>query len=164
MKAKTILIVDDDQAALDALSQLVKSAGYECLTATDGATAVSIARQEQPELMLLDLLYPPDVAHGGGINWDGFLLMDWMRRMCGAGRTPMFIVTVAEAAEYKNRALAKGAAAFFQKPVNGDELVAAIRATIGEGSVPAPEVAPVSAPAEPAEPAGPPVSIHLRRG
>jgi CheY-like chemotaxis protein len=85
-------------------------------------------------LILLDLIFPPDVGHGGGIAWDGFLIIDWLRRMEEAKTVPIFIMTMGAAEQYRNSAFAKGAAAFFQKPIDNDELLAAIRKTLGEAS------------------------------
>src|SRR5438874_6015269 len=80
MNPKKILIVDDSTIILKALSMKLKLAGYAVLTAQDGAEAVSLARREQPNLILLDISFPPDVAHGGGVAWDGFLIMNWLLR------------------------------------------------------------------------------------
>jgi CheY-like chemotaxis protein len=136
MDAKKILIVDDDLVTREVLTRLVNDNGYEFLTAADGSQAVSIARHEKPDLILLDILFPPDVAHGGGISWDGFLIVDWLRRQEEAQNIPFIMMTMADPAQYQNRALAKGAVAFFHKPINPEELLAVIRKTIGEAAPP----------------------------
>jgi CheY-like chemotaxis protein len=134
MDNKKILIVDDDPVTRDVLTRLLNDVGYEILTATDGSQAVAVTRQEKPDLILLDVIFPPDVAHGGGITWDGFLIIDWLRRLEEAKDIPIFVMTMGDPEEYRNRAFAKGAAAFFHKPMNGDELLATVRTTIGEGT------------------------------
>ena len=126
------MIVDDDYITRDVLSRLVTQSGYEVLTATDGSQAVSVARHEKPDLILLDIIFPPDVAHGGGLSWDGFLIIDWLRRQEEAKNIPVIMMTVGAPEQYQNRALAKGAVAFFHKPIDHDELMAAIRKTIGD--------------------------------
>lgn len=132
MDTKTILIVDDDAAAREALSRVVNDAGYNFLTASDGSQAVSIVRQEKVDLILLDLIFPPDVANGGGVGWDGFLIIDWLRRIEQAIDIPVFVMTMGDPEQYRNRAFAKGAAAFFQKPINTDQLLETLRKTIGD--------------------------------
>jgi CheY-like chemotaxis protein len=134
MSQKKILIVDDDSVTQDVLSRLLNDAGYDMLTAADGSQAVSIARQEKPDLILLDIIFPPDVAHGGGIAWDGFLIIDWLRRQEEARDIPVFFMTMGDPEQYRNRAFAKGAAAFFHKPIDNDDLLATVRKTIGESS------------------------------
>ena len=132
MNPKKILVVDDDSVTLDVLTRVLNDIGCDVLTATDGSQAVTIARQEKPDLILLDIIFPPDVGHGGGIPWDGFLIIDWLHRLEEAKETPIFVMTMGDAEQYKNRAFAKGAAAFFQKPINNDELIAAVKNTLGE--------------------------------
>ncbi len=132
MNHKKILVVDDSQIILKTLSLKLKSKGYDVLTAEDGAEAVSTVRRERPDLILLDISFPPDVAHGGGVAWDGFLIMDWLKRMDEAKHIPVIIITGGDPAKYKDRSLAAGAVAFLHKPINNDELVALIRQTLGE--------------------------------
>jgi CheY-like chemotaxis protein len=136
MNRKKILVVDDSAIILKTLSLKLKSSGYDVLTAADGASAVSTVRRDHPDLVLLDISFPPDVAHGGGVAWDGFLIMNWLRRIDEAKDTPVIIITGGDPGVYKDRSLAAGAIAFFQKPINNDELLETIRQTIGEPETP----------------------------
>jgi CheY-like chemotaxis protein len=124
---KKILIVDDNRVEVSALSGILKSSGFEVLVAEDGAEAVSAARRAKPDIILLDILFPPDVAHGGGVPWDGFLILSWLNRLEEAKNVPVIFVTGAEPTKYEKRALAAGAAKFFRKPIEKDELLAAIQ-------------------------------------
>ena len=133
MSRKRILIVDDSQLILKALSMKLKGAGYDVLTATDGASAVSTARRERPNLILLDISFPPDVAHGGGVAWDGFLILAWVRRMEECKDIPVIVITGGDPVKLKDKSLAAGALAFFHKPINNEELLATIKQIIGEG-------------------------------
>ena len=127
LERKRILIADDSLIILRALSMKLKSSGYDVLTAQDGAAAVSTARRERPDLIVLDILFPPDVAHGGGVAWDGFLIMDWVRRLEGGKEIPIIVITGGDPAQFKDRSLAAGAVAFFHKPINNEDLLATIR-------------------------------------
>jgi two-component system, OmpR family, KDP operon response regulator KdpE len=144
MSAQRILIVDDNAVLVKALKNTLHSRGYDVLTAEDGAEAVRIARNEQPDLVLLDISFPPDVAHGGGVPWDGFLIMNWLSRMDEARDIPIVIISGAAAAEYRERALAAGAVNYLQKPFEPDELLAAVRDVVGE-----PPPTPATEPATP---------------
>src|SRR5215471_17261432 len=66
---RKILLVDDDKIILKTTSAKLKAAGYEVLTAEEGGSAIRQVRQLQPHLIILDLNFPPDVGHGGGIPW-----------------------------------------------------------------------------------------------
>src|SRR4051812_35220736 len=74
-----ILIADDSVVVLKALSIKLKSAGYEVRTAMDGTTAISCVRRDRPDLIILDIHFPPGISQVGGISWDGFLILDWLR-------------------------------------------------------------------------------------
>ena len=130
MSPKKILIVDDSPVVLKALSMKLKSNGFVAITAEDGASAVSLARREKPDLILLDVSFPPDVAHGGGVPWDGFLIMAWLRRMDEVKDIPVVIITGGDPVKTKERAIAAGAANFFHKPIENDELLTVIRQTL----------------------------------
>src|ERR1044071_6710276 len=108
-KGKKILIVDDNQVILKALSLKLTFSGYNVLTAIDGSEAVSAARRERPDLILLDLSFPPDVAHGGGVPWDGFRIIEWLRRIDEARTIPVIVITSGDASKYKERSIAAGA-------------------------------------------------------
>ncbi len=140
VKLQKILVVDDNAVVLKTLSFKLKSKGYDVSTALDGAEAVSTARREKPDLILLDISFPPDIAHGGGVAWDGFLIMDWLRRTEELKSIPIIVITGGDPAKYEQRALNAGAAAFFHKPINHDGLIEVIRRTMDKTSTaPKPE-------------------------
>src|SRR5215468_5822090 len=126
---KKILIVDDCVVILKALSAKLRGKGYQVFTAVEGSEAVSTVRRERPDLILLDINFPPDVAHGGGVAWDGFLIMNWLRRMDEGRDIPVIMITGGDPAKYKDKSLAAGAVAFFHKPVDHDELLNVIHQT-----------------------------------
>jgi two-component system, OmpR family, KDP operon response regulator KdpE len=146
MNGKKILIVDDSRIILKTLSMKLTSNGYDVITAEDGAGAVSIVRSEKPDLILLDLIFPPDVGHGGGVCWDGLLIMSWLRRLEEARNIPIIVISGGDPAKYKDHALAAGATSFFHKPINNDELLAAIRQALGESTA-EPQPAAAASPA-----------------
>src|ERR1051325_9317347 len=101
---KKILVVDDDPIILKTLSFTLKSKGYQVITATDGSQAIGIMRDEEPDMMLLDVSYPPDVASGGSVPWDGFQIAQWIRQM--NGKIPTIVFSGTDRPEYKQRAAA----------------------------------------------------------
>jgi DNA-binding response OmpR family regulator len=127
MSRRKILIVDDSIVILKALSMKLQANGYEVITAVDGSSAVAACRRDRPDLILLDINFPPDVPHGGGVPWDGFLIMNWLRRMDEAKDVPVIIITGADGAGYRERCLAAGAVGFLIKPIHQEELLGAIR-------------------------------------
>ena len=70
--AEKILLVDDEPTLLGTLALNLRASGYEVVTASDGASALEVARAESPDLIVLDLMMPeldgldrlPDAAPG----------------------------------------------------------------------------------------------------
>jgi CheY-like chemotaxis protein len=126
-RRKKILVVDDNEIILKTVSLKLQGAGYQVITALDGSEAVAAARRETPDLILLDISFPPDV---GGVEWDGFRIMEWFHRLEAAKKVPVIIITGGEDSKNKERAVASGAVAFFHKPIDHDDLLKVIRASL----------------------------------
>lgn len=125
---KKILVIDDNEIILKTTSMKLQSAGYQVFTALDGSEGVAAVRREKPDLVLLDITFPPDVS---GVSWDGFRIMDWLHRVDESNKIPIIIISGVVEEKNKQRAAASGAVAFFPKPVNYDEMLKVIRATLG---------------------------------
>ena len=121
-RAQKILVVDDNEIILKTISLKLQGAGYQVITALDGSEAVAAARKEMPDLILLDISFPPDV---GGVEWDGFRIMEWFRRMENVKKTPVIVITGGDDASNRDRAVA-----FFHKPIDHEDLLKVIRATL----------------------------------
>jgi|SRR5665213_2360786 len=131
-----ILVIDDNEIILKTTSMKLQSAGYQVFTALDGSEGVALVRKEKPNLVLLDITFPADV---GGVSWDGFRIMDWLHRVDETKKIPIIIISGVVEEKNKKRATDSGAIAFFPKPVNFDEMLKVIRATLaGESATPAP--------------------------
>lgn len=115
--AKTILIVDDDADIRYGLSVRLRAGGVRVVSAQDAVGVVSIALREKPDLMLLDLGLP------GG---DGFLVMERLRNLPTLAGLPIVVVSARDPHTSRDRALQRGAHAYFQKPVDNHELLASI--------------------------------------
>ena len=124
---KKILVIDDNEIILKTTSMKLQSAGYQVFTALDGSEGVAAVRKEKPDLVLLDITFPPDVS---GVSWDGFRIMDWLHRVDETSKIPIIIISGVVEEKNKQRAAASGAVAFFPKPVNFDEMLKVIRATL----------------------------------
>src|SRR5438128_6040302 len=123
MTRKRILVIDDSVVLLKALSIKLRTHGYEVLTAVDSAGAVSAVRRQRPDLVLLDIDFPPD-------SWDGFAMLNWLRRMDEAKDIPVMVITGGELTKYKDRCHAAGVSDFFLKPIDHEELLTAIDRTL----------------------------------
>jgi CheY-like chemotaxis protein len=113
---KKILIVDDDPD-LRRLLGLRLRASYDVAFAADCVLAMTVARREQPDLLLLDLMLP------GG---EGFLVMERLLDVPSLARTPVIVLTARAGDELEDRAAALGARAFLRKPFAFGDLQDAI--------------------------------------
>jgi len=123
MDRTKILVIDDDQDLAMGLRVRLRANNFATVFATDAVSAISHAKHETPNLILLDLGLP------GG---DGFLVMERLNNIESLASIPVIVLSARDPQANKERALAAGAKAYFQKPVDNDELLAAIRKTLGE--------------------------------
>jgi DNA-binding response OmpR family regulator len=113
-----ILIIEDDPDLQRGLNLRLRASNYDTAFASDAVMALSIAKKEAPDLILLDLGLP------GG---DGFLVLDRMKNIASLACTPVIVVSARDPLANEERALKAGAEAFFQKPVDNQELMKAIQ-------------------------------------
>jgi DNA-binding response OmpR family regulator len=123
MANKKILIVDDDPVVVKALSIKLEAANFDVLTAGEGSEAVNIARTQSPDAILLDINFPNDFS---SVSWDGFRIMDWLKRLQSVEQPPIFVISSGAAEKYEARVRQMGAMGYFQKPVQHEELIAAL--------------------------------------
>ena len=117
MSGQKVLIVDDDKDILQGLNVRLKANGYSVVFAADGISAISVARKEKPDVIVLDIGLP------GG---DGFTVMERLGSLLPVSHIPIIILTARSILGNREPALNAGAQAFFHKPVDNDVLLAAI--------------------------------------
>lgn len=130
---KVILVVDDNLVFQKAMLVKLRSYGYDVMTAEDGSAALAALARLKPDLILLDLNFPPDVANGGGLAWDGFLILRWLRRTGGAANVPVIAVTGGDLNLYREHCKEAGILELLAKPLDHDLLLTKIRAALHQG-------------------------------
>lgn len=115
----TILIIDDDPNLRKTLSDILRTKGYETLTAKDGAEGLSIIRMENVHLALIDLRLP-DISGLEVLN----------RIKADKPRTEAIILTGNATLDSAIEATNKGAFSYLQKPYDIDQLMLQIRRAI----------------------------------
>jgi len=113
---KKILIVEDNPKIAAALSVRLKHAGYDVLTAADGLQGLKVAVVAKPDLIVSDIWMPAPI---------GFLTKDRLINL-GLADVPVIYITASKKQDLKNIALEEGAAGFFEKPYDSNELLAFI--------------------------------------
>ena len=120
-RAARILVVDDVEANVLVLSKMVKVLGHVPLSAADGETAITRARAESPDLILMDVMMP-------GI--DGIEATRRLKADPATRLIPVVVVTALTDADSKKKALDAGADDFVSKPVDSLELQFRVRALL----------------------------------
>lgn len=113
-----ILIVDDNQAMVEALSMVVSSRGHIPLTASSGKEALEVAKSEMPDIVLLDLKMPPGI--------DGLETLSLLRKLPNAEGLPVLIITAADEDDLESRVTQAGGNGLLKKPVDVNLLAAQI--------------------------------------
>jgi CheY-like chemotaxis protein len=118
-----ILVVDDDLVTLKALMFKLESRGYAAIGAVDYSEAGAILRSDRPDVILLDIHFPPDVAHGGGVPWDGFRIIQWLRNFKDLGQIPIILMSGHVEPRLADRARTCGAIDLLTKPIDSTKLL-----------------------------------------
>ena len=117
-----ILIIEDDPDISGLLGLRLKRDGYETAFASDAVTAMTVARKERPDLIVLDIGLP-----GGG----GLVVMERLRAVAPLAHVPVVVVSARDPATTEQEVLRAGAQAFIPKPIDMDRLFGAVRAALG---------------------------------
>ena len=121
---KCILIVEDERAIVEILKFNLKREGYDTLEALDGEAGLELARTEDPDLILLDVMLP---------KMNGF---DICKNLREAGSSvPIIMLTAREEETDKVFGLEAGADDYMTKPFSMRELLARVRANIRRRSL-----------------------------
>ena len=125
MKPK-ILIVDDEPDALEVLGFKLRESGYVPLFAKDGTRAITIARDERPALIVLDLMLP---------EVDGLEVCKILRRDPNTSAIPILMLTARAAEMDRVLGLELGADDYVTKPFSPRELVLRIKKLLARANV-----------------------------
>jgi len=122
---KKVLIIDDDEALVRLIDQVLTQKGYEVLKASNGQEALRLLFDQRPDLVILDVVMP---------RMDGWQTLDRIRDVSGI---PIIMLTGKRMAEDDIvRGLDYGADDYLLKPVGSRELVARVRAALRRAELP----------------------------
>lgn len=120
--SKTILVVDDEARLVNLVKAYLEQGGFRVVTARNGREALFIARQEKPDLILLDIMMPEMDGH------------EFMRVHRQERATPIILLTARVEEDDKIIGLELGADDYVTKPFSPRELMARVRAVLRRGS------------------------------
>lgn len=120
-----IMIVDDDPELRMALKMRLRANQYETVSACDGYSAIALAQKERPNLIILDLGLPAG---------NGYSVLKRLQESDALSSIPVIVLTARDPLGNESRSLDAGATAFFQKPVDNNELLEVIRVSLQSAS------------------------------
>ncbi len=123
---KTILIIEDDENISKALEVRLQAREYKVLTAFDAIQGMQKAIGTLPDVILLDITMP------GG---NGLSVAERLKASTNTQAIPIIFLTASQKSDLRQKAMALGAAAYFEKPYDFDYLLAALRAAIAHPDV-----------------------------
>ncbi len=118
----TILLVEDHEEIWDFLSRRLKRRGYDVRLAHDGAAAVERAREDRPDVVLLDMNLPV---------LDGWTAARTLKQDAATARIPIIALTAHAMAGDREKALEAGCDDYDTKPVDLDRLLGKIQTLLG---------------------------------
>jgi DNA-binding response OmpR family regulator len=121
-KLPRILIIDDEADLVSVLRFGLEVEGFEVISAGDGEEGLRLAREQQPALMLLDLMLP---------KLDGYKVCRALKFDERYKKIPVFILSARSGEQDRKLALEMGADAFVTKPYDMRALVGRIRQKLG---------------------------------
>ena len=116
-----ILVVDDDRAINELIKVNMKLAGYEIVQAFDGTQGFALAKQELPNLVILDVMMP---------NVDGYTVAQRIRQNDTTKDIPILMLTALSDIEDKGRGFAIGIDDYLVKPFDMEELKMRVKAIL----------------------------------
>jgi chemosensory pili system protein ChpA (sensor histidine kinase/response regulator) len=119
---RVIILADDSISVRKFVGRMLEKAGYRVRLAADGLEALEIALQSRCDLVITDLEMP---------RTNGYELMTHLRQNAETRDIPVIVVTSRAGAKHRERALKEGAAGFLTKPVQDDQLIAAVQELVG---------------------------------
>jgi DNA-binding response OmpR family regulator len=115
--AKKILLVEDDPSVLRAISFILEKEGYQVLTAINGLDGLRKAKEEKPDLLILDVMLP---------GLDGFEVCHRLRAETQTAQLPILMLSAKGQAADKAMGLSVGANEYLTKPVERSVLLSTI--------------------------------------
>ena len=124
-----ILIIEDNQANMKLASLLLHNAGHTVLCAVDAETGLTLARAEQPDLILMDIQLP---------GMDGLAATALLKKNPATAAIPIIALTAMAMKEDQEKTRAAGCDSYIAKPLRYQELYAAIDTLLAKAAPQAP--------------------------
>lgn len=124
--AEKVLIVDDDVQTLRLVGLMLERQGYKILAANNGTQALTMARADQPDVIILDIMMP---------DMDGYEVTRRLRNEPETAQIPVLVFTAKTEVDHKISGYEAGADDYLTKPIHPAELTAHLRALLQRSKI-----------------------------
>lgn len=121
--SKKILFIEDEPDQIMMVSMRLEANGYQIISANNGEEGLKLAQKEKPDLVLLDLVMP---------KMDGSEVCRHLKQDAETKKIPIIIITASGVKNLEEKCLKSGAEDVIRKPFESADLVAKIRALLGD--------------------------------
>lgn len=121
MAKQTILVVDDEKDLLDLIEYNLKKEGFDVLKAENGEECIAVAKEKNPDLVLLDIMMP---------KMDGLQAVEEMRKDDQLKNIPIIFLTARSDEKTEVEGLNKGGDDYITKPISTTKLISRIKAVL----------------------------------
>ncbi|WP_163846244.1 response regulator transcription factor [Pseudooceanicola aestuarii] len=120
--SKTVLLIEDEQNIIEAISFILSRDGWRVATHSNGVDAVAAVQARQPDLVILDVMLP---------GRSGYDILKELRASAMARDLPVLMLTARGQSRDRDLAVAAGASRFMTKPFSNAEVLEAVNDLIG---------------------------------
>jgi len=113
-QGRKVLIADDDPVFARATATILKAHGFDVTTAGEGSEVLKVAREEDPDAILLDIDFPPELP----TSWDGFTILEWLNQAGWSSKIAVIMCTSQQDPLILDRAKAGRVAGVLPKPID----------------------------------------------
>ena len=116
-----ILVVDDEPHLVEVMASRLRANQYEVVTAITGRDGIEKAREEKPNLILLDIMM---------LDMDGYGVLRYLKDMSETKDIPVIMMSVKKWSEDIKRAMSGGAVDYIVKPFDSKDLIGKLKAVL----------------------------------
>ncbi|MCX5656661.1 MAG: response regulator [Candidatus Omnitrophica bacterium] len=121
--SKRILIVDDEADILEIVKARLMAAGYDVFTAEDGLAGLAMAKNEKPDLIILDIMMP---------KMDGYTALRELRKNADTEKIPVLMLSVKEKSKMEDMLYFQNISDYMEKPFDSYELLEKVKKILQE--------------------------------
>jgi two-component system response regulator AtoC/two-component system nitrogen regulation response regulator NtrX len=125
INSSLILLVDDSEVSNFLMQSILEERGYSILSVSNGKDALDFLKQQQPNLIILDIMMP---------EMNGFGVLESVKKFEATAKIPVMILTARNNLKDQEKAISMGAADYMIKPIDIDDVVERVSRLMNSGT------------------------------